>query len=161
MMKRLLLPLVLLSTPLLPAQTPFTYQGKLENSGAAFSGTVQIRLSLYGTLSAGVAIRTETMPNVSVNNGIFAVTPSTFTAADFPGAPRYLNIEVSSDAGQSYTPLTPRQQVTWAPYAMTAGTAAAVSGSVPAGQITGSLPASQIGSGTINNVISFAPASQF
>ena len=157
-MKRLLA-LLLLAVPLARAQTPFTYQGKLENGGAAFTGNVHIRLSLYAALSSGAAIRTEIMSNVVVANGIFTVTPATFTAADFPGAARYLNIEVSGDGGATYTPLTPRQQVTWTPYAITAGTAATVSGNVPAAQITGSLPASQIGGGVFSGAMTFNPAS--
>src|SRR6187401_3428367 len=74
-MKRCLLLLsFLLTAPLLRAQTPFTYQGKLENTGAPFTGTVHIRLGLFSAISGGAAIRTETMPAVSVTNGMFTVT---------------------------------------------------------------------------------------
>jgi hypothetical protein len=151
-MKRILLSFALASAPLLHAQTPFTYQGRLENSGTAFTGTVHIRLSLYSALTGGSALRTETLPNVPVTNGIFTITPATFTASDFPGASRFLNIEVSSDSGANYTALTPRQQVTWAPYAMTAGI---VTGGVPASQITGTLNPSVIGNGTTSAAVTF------
>ena len=162
-MKRIFLSLILaFSAPQLHAQTPFTYQGKLENAGTAFTGTVHIRLSLYAAVSSGAALRTEVMPNVSVTNGIFTVAPATFTSADFPGAARYLNIEVSSDGGAAYTPLTPRQQVTWTPYALYAATAASattVTGNVPAAQVTGTLNPGVIGTGLIAGSVTFNPAS--
>ncbi len=154
-MKRLL-PTTLLCTILhLPAQTPFTYQGRLENNGAAYTGTVHIRLGLYAALTGGTPIRTEVVSGVTVTGGVFTVTPVSFTSADFPGTARFMNIEISSDAGATYTLLTPRQQVTWTPYALTAGNAATVSGSVPAAQITGTLPAAQIGGGTTNAPLTF------
>jgi hypothetical protein len=140
-------------------QTPFTYQGKLENAGSAFTGTVHIRLSLYPALENFSPIRTETMANVAVVDGIFTVKPTTFTAADFPGAVRFLNIEVSSDGGSTYTALTPRQQVTWTPYALHAATAATVTGNVPAAQVTGTLNPGVIGTGLIGGSVTFNPAS--
>lgn len=166
-MKRLLLSLAVLTAPLLHAQTHFTYQGKLENSGAPFTGNVHIRLALHSTASGGSAIRTEVMPNILVTNGIFTVMPATFTAADFPGANRWLNIEVSGDGGANYTALTPRQQVTWTPYALHAATAASaatattVSGNVPAAQITGTgaMNPGVIGTGFIAGSVTFNPAS--
>ena len=90
------------------AQTPFTYQGKLENSGSPYTGTVTLRLGLYATATGGAALRTQVLSGVAVNAGIFTATATTFVAADFTGAARYLNIEVSTD-GVNYTTLTPRQ----------------------------------------------------
>ncbi len=144
------------------AQTPFTYQGKLENSGTPYTGTVQIRLGLYTVVSGLTPMRQEVMTNVSVTNGIFTVTPTTFIASDFPGAGRWLQIEVSTDAGGTYTPLTPRQQVTHTPYAIhakQAETATTITGTVPATQISGFISPSSLGAGTINQTLSFSPAS--
>ncbi len=144
------------------AQTPFTYQGKLENSGTPYTGTVQIRLGLYTVASGLTALRQEVMTNVSVASGIFTVTPSTFVAADFPGAPRWLQIDVSGDAGATYTTLNPRQQVTHTPYAIhakQAETATTITGTVPATQISGFISPSSLGAGTINQTLSFSPVS--
>ncbi len=144
------------------AQTPFTYQGKLENSGTPYTGTVQIRLGLYTAVSGLAPMRQEVMTNVSVTNGIFTVTPTTFIASDFPGAGRWLQIEVSSDAGSNYTTLTPRQQVTHTPYAIhakQAETATTITGTVPATQISGFISPSSLGAGTINQTLNFSPAS--
>jgi len=159
---KLLLAAATLAIPALSySQTPFTYQGKLDNNGAAFTGNVYIRLGIYATAGSTTPIRQEVMPNVLVTNGIFTVAPLSFTAADFPGAARWLQIEVASD-GVNYTPLTPRQQVTWTPYALHAAQAASattVSGSVPASQLTGTISPALMGGGTINQTINFGPAS--
>ncbi len=144
------------------AQTPFTYQGKLESDGAAMTGSVHVRLGLYAVSSAGAPLRQETMPNVVVTNGLFTVTPVTFTAGDFPGAARWLQIEVSEDGGTTYTPLTPRQQVTFNPYsiyATQAGTAVSVSGNVFGSQIVGLMDPGRLNSGTLTGSINFSPPS--
>lgn len=158
----LLASLAFLALPEATAQTPFTYQGKLESNGAAFMGTVHIRLGLY-TASAGFSpLKQEIMPNVAVNGGLFTVTPVTFTTADFPGGARWLQIEVSNDAGGTYTPLNPRQQVTWSPYSMyaaQAGTAASVTGNISGNQITGFMSPSRLDTGTTVATITFSPAS--
>ena len=142
---------------LCPAQTPFTYQGHLENSGAPFTGTVQLRLGLYTSLSGGAALRQEVIPDVTVTAGSFTATPLTFVPSDFPGAARYLEIEISSDAGATYTALTPRQQITWVPYAMTASSASSLTGTLPASRLTGTLNPSILGTGTIGGTVTFNP----
>ncbi|MES2438965.1 MAG: hypothetical protein V4584_07855 [Verrucomicrobiota bacterium] len=159
--RSLLVTLALLIAPSAFAQTPFTYQGKLESNGSALTGTVHIRLGLYAASTGLSALRQEVLPNVAVTGGLFTVTPATFTVADFPGSARWLQIEVSSDAGNTYTPLTPRQQVTHTPYSMyavQAGTASSVSGNVSGSQITGFMSPSRIDTGTATGTITFSPA---
>lgn len=154
--------LALLAAPQAAAQTPFTYQGRLDSNGSAFTGTVHIKLGLYTASSGLTPLRQEIIPNVAVSGGLFTVTPATFTTGDFPGAARWLQIDVSNDGGTTYTPLTPRQQVTHSPYAIyatQAGTAASVSGSVSGSQITGFMSPSRIDTGTATGTITFSPVS--
>ncbi len=148
----------LLTASLLSAE-PFTYQGRLENSGMPFTGTTNIRLGLYLVASGGIPFRTETFPGVSVSDGIFTVKATSMVADDFTGATRYLGIEVSSDGGTTWTPLLPRQEVTWAPMAMHAKIAETVTGSVAATQLTGTLSPSILGTGSIAGTVTFEPAS--
>lgn len=158
----LLAVIAILSAPAGLAQTPFTYQGKLESDGAAFTGTVHIRLGLYTAASGFSPLRQEVMPNVAVNGGLFTVTPATFSVADFPGGARWLQIEISNDGGGIYTPLNPRQQVTHTPYAMyavQAGSAASVTGNIQGSQITGFVSPSRLDTGTTVANITFSPAS--
>lgn len=126
------------------------------------TGTVHIRLGLYTAVSGLSALKQEVMPNVQVTSGLFNVTPATFTVTDFNGDARWLQIEVSSDAGNTYTIMNPRQRVTYSPYsiyATKAGTAVTVSGAVPASQISGFISPASMGTGTISQVLNFSPAS--
>jgi len=97
----------------------FTYQGYLTGANGAVSGTCDFQFSLYDALTSGAQIGTTlTKTNVTVSNGTFS-TPLDFGVTAFDGADRYLQIGVRCPAGSgNYTPLTPRQTVTAAPYAM-------------------------------------------
>lgn len=149
-MKKILLSLsLLLAVPQLRAE-PFTYQGKLENAGAPYTGTVTVSLGLFTSATGGVAIRSQSFPGTAVTGGVFSVTATSFQAADFNGAARYLEITVND--GVTSTTLAPRQEVTWAAMAMHAKKAETVTGTVPAAQITGTLPATQIASGSLTNM---------
>ena len=136
----------------------FTYQGCLKHSGLPFTGTTNIRLGLYAASGGGSALRTETFNGVTVTDGIFTVKAVSMLPGDFNGSARYLGIEVSPD-GNSWTALTPRQEVTWAPMAMHARTSEAVTGLVPAGQISGTLDPSILGDGSIAGSMHFMPPS--
>lgn len=113
-------------------QTPFTYQGKLENSGTPYTGNAAIRLSLYSLATGGTALAQETQGAVPVSNGIFTVTATAFAPTHFAGgAARWMEIAIGNGQG-GYTTLTPRQPVTWSPMAMYAGTAGNVTGPLTA-----------------------------
>lgn len=150
--------LATLLTTLLLAAEPFTYQGRLENSGVPFTGTASIRLSLYAAPSGGSALRTETFGGVTVSDGVFTVKAVSMLPTDFNGSARYLNIEVSSD-GINWTPLTPRQEVAWAPMAMHAKIAETVTGSVATSQLSGTLNPAILSSGSISGSMTFNPTS--
>lgn len=84
--------------------------------------------------AAGGAQQGATIPvaDWGVTNGLFTV-PLDFGAAAFPGADRWLQIAVRAGANTgSYTTLSPRQQITSTPYAVTAR---GISGTLPAGQL--------------------------
>jgi hypothetical protein len=55
-----------------------------------------------------------------VSNGVFTVTLDLGSGL-FTGAKRFLEIGVHTNGGGAFTTLTPRQKITAAPYAVTAG----------------------------------------
>ena len=119
-----------------PLGTAFTYQGELSSSGAPASGLHDVRFRLFDAASGGGQVGgTLCVDNVQVSDGRFNA-PLDFGAV-FAGGRRYLEIEVRPDAGQGcaagsgYTVLSPRQEVTSAPSATFASTAATLTGTAP------------------------------
>jgi hypothetical protein len=105
--------------PRAPAQTTtFTYQGELTDGGTAANGSYDLQFALFDSAASGTQIGvTQTVPAVSVSNGLFTVQLD-FGAAAFPGANRFLEIGVRPGGGDSFTTLTPRQQISSTPYAI-------------------------------------------
>lgn len=112
-----------------PLGTAFTYQGRLKLSGSPLNATADFQFSLWddpgsgnpptgGTQIGG----TQAVDNVTVAGGLFTVqlnAAGEFGPDAFIGDARWLQIAVRSPAGSgSYTTLSPRQEVTPAPYAM-------------------------------------------
>ena len=117
-----------LAAPSAPVSTTFTYQGQLQNNGAAVSGSCDLAFRLYDDASAGVQINNPiTTTNVAVAGGQFTV-PLDFGAGAFSGAARWLDIRVKCGADPSFTALTPRQPLTAAPYALFALSTGALQG---------------------------------
>lgn len=104
------------------AQTSaFTYQGRFTDTTVTqpTNGTYSMTFRLYDALSGGTQIGSPVTASVSVINGVFAV-PLDFGAAAFnTTSARYLEIQVGA------TNLTPRQQITSAPFSMKATNAGA------------------------------------
>jgi len=98
--------------------TAFNYQGKLTDGGSAATGTYQIQFALFDAATGGNQIGT-TIENTSVvvSQGIFNVKLD-FGAAVFTGADRFLQMGVRRNAGESYTILSPREQIASSPYAI-------------------------------------------
>ncbi len=142
---------------------PFTYQGRLDNQNSPYNGTVTMQLSLWGFATGGTAIRTETISNVGVINGLFTATPTTFSPSDFGTTTSgdWLQISVSTDGGANYNTLTPRQRITYAPLALNAERAKTISGTISGSQISGNgtLSPSALGTGTTTGTITFNPSS--
>jgi hypothetical protein len=99
--------------------TAFTYQGQLRQGGSAANGTCDFQFGLFDAVAAGNAIGTpQANTNVNVSNGLFTVQMD-FGATAFTGANRWLEISVRCPAGGgTFTTLSPRQELTAAPYAL-------------------------------------------
>jgi hypothetical protein len=155
--------------------TAFTYQGKLaDNNGNPLSGNYDFQFSLFDQLAAGAQIgSTQTVTNLTVNNGIFAVTLDFVNCAGcscatcFNGSPRFLAIAVKLTGGGSYTPLTPRQPLTSTPYSVRSLNATTSDGlstacvncvtsnqiqSVSGGAVSGPIPVTSIPPGNANYI---------
>ncbi|MFC1464963.1 MAG: hypothetical protein ACFLMY_08955 [Candidatus Brachytrichaceae bacterium NZ_4S206] len=100
--------------------TAFTYQGRLNSSGAPVNGACDFQFGLWDAASGGTQIgSTQTKTNVSVGAGYFTIPDLDFGSGAFNGDARWLAIAVRCPAGSgSYTGLSPRQALTPAPYAL-------------------------------------------
>lgn len=97
--------------------TTFTYQGSLKNGGSNANGNFDFVFALFDAASGGTQIGSAiTRTNVPVTDGVFSVALS--FGNEFPGANRFLEIGVRQSGGGAFTTLTPRQQVTSAPYSI-------------------------------------------
>ncbi len=113
----------LLSAGAATAQTTaFTYQGRFTDSTVAqpTNGNYNMQFALFDAVSGGTQIgATVTNTSVQVTNGIFTVSLD-YGANSFSGADRFLEIRVFSTTTNNYVVLSPRQQITSAPYAIRA-----------------------------------------
>ena len=96
-----------------------------------------------GSIIAGPLTNSATV----ITNGLFCVMLD-FGSGVFTGADRWLDLAVRTNGGATFVPLTPRQQVTPAPYAIAA---ASVVGAVPANQLTGTIRVAQLPIVTLTN----------
>src|SRR5882724_9601475 len=158
--------ILLLSVIAVSAQTTvFTYQGKLADAGSLANGSYDFQLKMFDALSCGAQQGgTVTVPTVQVTNGIFTVNLD-FGAGVFSGGDRFLEIAVRPAGGGSFTPLSPRQQVTSTPYALRTLNATTADGlslaclncvtssqiqSLQGSQVTGTIPVASVPSGSGN-----------
>ena len=126
--------------------TAFTYQGRLSVLGAPANGTYDFIFKICTTSSGPTQIGpTLTNSATSVSNGLFSVTLD--AGNQFPGADRWLEVSVRTNGGvAAYQILSPRQQLTPAPYSIRSATAGAADTalSVPVANLTGIIPDSQL-----------------
>jgi len=101
--------------------TAFTYQGRLNDTNDSpanglydFQFTVYVSESNPGSVAGPIS-----RPATIVTNGLFTVTLD-FGSAPFPGFDRWLGIEVRTNGSGPFVTLSPRQEFTPAPYAITA-----------------------------------------
>jgi hypothetical protein len=138
--------------------TAFTYQGRLTDGASPANGNYDLRFELYsddaGANQIGGAL---TNSAAAVANGLFTATLD-FGSGSLPGADRWLGIAARTNGGGDFTPLLPLQKLTPAPYAVTAASAANLSGPLPATQLSGVLPAALL-SGTYGAAVSFTNGS--
>jgi len=104
---------------LAPVGSGFTYQGRLEDGGSPADGSYDFQFKLYDAASLGTQVGvTVTLEEVPVSRGFFTATLD-FGNSAFGGGARWLEIGVrpGSSAG-AYTLLSPRQEISPAPYAL-------------------------------------------
>lgn len=94
------------------------FQGRLEESGQPAEGAKSFVFRIYDAVSAGTLVWTSQAQSVAVTNGVFSVlletgTPVNLSTGVFSGA-RYVEITVDG------VPLSPRQEMVSAPYALVA-----------------------------------------
>jgi len=110
--------------------TTFTYQGRLMDGGSPANGQYDFEFKLYDAASGGTLLGTVIKEDVTVTDGLFTVQLD-FGAGVFTGDARWLEIGVrpGSSIG-AFTTLTPRQELTATPYALSLRPGAQVVGSV-------------------------------
>ncbi|SPE62407.1 exported hypothetical protein [Verrucomicrobia bacterium] len=135
--------------------TAFTYQGRLDDTGACADGFYNFQFTLWSQQAPGGMQLAGPLPipNVLVTNGLFTVTLD-FGPGVFNGTAYWLDTSVATNTQPTPPPvveLSPRLQLFPTPYAIYAETA----GGVGAGSITGSdiasstLTAGNIASGQV------------
>jgi hypothetical protein len=108
------------TNPGLAQGTAFTYQGHLNDTANPATGTYDLRFAIYDLPSGGVAVAGPTTNAATISNGLFTVALD-FGPGVFTGTNRWLDIAVRTNGSGAFAPLTPRQPVTPAPYAVYAG----------------------------------------
>jgi hypothetical protein len=118
--------------------TAFTYQGLLSESNGPANGSYDLTFKLFNALSGPAQVgSTITDTATSVSNGLFTVILD--FGAQYNGTSYWLELGVRSNGVGSFATLIPRQELTPAPYAVTAEN---LDGTVLASQLTGTLPSS-------------------
>ena len=110
--------------------TGFTYQGQLKDTGGSpVTATCAFQFTLWDALSGSTQVGgISTVTGVSVVNGYFTAQVNTggeFGTGAFNGVARWLQIAVKCTGDAAYTPLSPRQPLTPAPFAAFAQTVGA------------------------------------
>jgi hypothetical protein len=146
------------------AQTSaFTYQGRLTDGAMPANGTYNMQFSLFDAETGGAqAGNTQTLL-VTVTGGIFTVKLNFGATAFGTAGARFLEIAVKKTTDLDYTVLTPRQEITSAPFALRANNASQADSlsSACVGCVTSSQISSVAGSkvtGTVANATTAANA---
>ena len=147
----MLLMLLVVAASAGPLGTEFTYQGVLSDGGAPAAGSFDFRFILYDAEAGGSQIGViVTVDDLLVTDG--RVTNQLDFGAVFDGTALWLEVAVRDGASSgSYTVLSPRQELTAAPFAQHAksadlATSAADSGARRTTGIPSSPPSAASGS---------------
>ncbi len=136
----LILAIVGLSSAAVFAQTSaLNYQGRLTEAGNPANGAFQMQFKLFDSLGgAGQVGSTITDVPVTVSQGVFSVKLDFGSSAFSSGANRWLEIAVRHNSGESYTTLSPREQIASSPYAVRTLSAAIADNALQLGGIAAS-----------------------
>jgi hypothetical protein len=106
------------AAPQAPLGTSFTYQGRLTDAGGLANGEYDFQFTLQDDSWVDTPVAGPiTIENHNVVEGLFTVQLD--FGEVFTGTARYLEIAVRpGTSGGAFTPLTPRQELTPAPYAL-------------------------------------------
>ncbi len=136
---------------LLAQGTAITYQGRLSTNGVPVEGLYDFRFTIYDAATGGVLVAGPITNNTLwVTNGLLTAVLD-FGPSVFSGDIRWLEIAVRATGDAEFTVLSPRQQLTPIPYAITAGR---LSGLLPANQLTGIIPSANL-AGTYTGAVAF------
>lgn len=146
-----------------PLGTGFVYQGKLTQGGTPYNGTADLQFDLWDGPGGGDTHLSGPLAanNVTVANGVFTVVLD-FGGATFAGEQRWLAIGVHTPTNGGigpFTTLTPRQNLTPAPYALFALSAngANINNLNATNLTSGTVPGARI-SGAYANAVNFSNA---
>ena len=102
----------------LAQSTAFTYQGRLDDSGAVANGSYDLSFAAYdATVNGNLISPIVTNSAVTVSNGLFTTTVD-FGSGVFTGTNLWLEIAVSTNAADTFSVIAPRQQFSPTPYAL-------------------------------------------
>ncbi len=100
--------------------TAFTYQGRLNEGGQAANGLYDVRFAVFdASATGGLVAGPVTNAATVASNGLFLVTLD--FGPVFDGNARWLEIGVRTNGGTAFITLSPRRELTPAPYAILAG----------------------------------------
>ena len=126
-----------LGAPTFAQGTAFSYQGHLNDNGSPANGIYDLRFTVCDALTNGdILAGPVTNSATGVSNGLFTVTLD-FGGGVFTGPARWLQLDVQTNGNGTFTTLLPRQPILPTPYAIMAGTASNLSGTLPASQLSG------------------------
>lgn len=108
------------------ADSTLTYQGRLDRAGEPYSGTADVRFTLWDAQTGGSEVAgtsANTILGATITDGLLT-TPLDFGAGAFGQGARFVQVEVRTPAWDGagteppYTTLDPRQAITATPYAL-------------------------------------------
>jgi hypothetical protein len=110
--------LIMSHFPINAQTTAFNYQGSLTDGGNPANGSFQMQFKLFDSLSGGAQVgSTISDVPVTVTTGTFSLRLD-FGSGALSGANRWIEISIRHNSGESYTTLSPREQIASSPYSV-------------------------------------------
>lgn len=137
---------ILAGASALAQEATFTYQGVLTHERAPATGPYDLGFALFDAPEGGHIVgQSNLVAGLTVRDGTFTAHLD-FGLAAFDGTPRWLQVTVRpAGSGEAFTPLTPRQSLDPAPYALFAHRAGVASVALLASNVsTGAISAAQL-----------------